>query len=100
MTVSPSQPNCPASTSCYVDMTGYCLEFAPQCTGSTGCSTVLVPLAPGGHFSALLNPGDYTLTGLSPSCQWTGCTSAFPRTVTVEGGSQLVLNLDIDTGIR
>jgi hypothetical protein len=29
-----------------------------------------------------------------------GCASAFPKTVVVEGGMQLVFNINIDTGIR
>jgi hypothetical protein len=100
VTVSPSQPNCPTNESCDVDMTGYSLLFTPQCAGSSACNSVSAPLAPSGHYSVLLSPGDYTVTGLSPSCQWSGCASAFPRTVMVEGGTQLVFNIDIDTGIR
>jgi len=100
VTVSPSQPNCPANETCSVDMTGYSLVFTPQCAGTTGCSPVLAPLAPGGHYAVLLTPGDYAVAGLSPSCEWVGCASVFPRTVTVEGGMQLVFNIDIDTGIR
>lgn len=99
VTVSPSQPNCPTYQSCDVDMTGYSLLFTPKCAESSGCSSVSAPLAPGGHYSVLLTPGNYTVTGLSPSCQWSGCASAFPQTVTVEGGMQLVFNIDIDTGI-
>ena len=100
VTVSPSQPSCSTDEPCNVNMTGYSLVFTPQCSGSSECNPVLAPLAPSGHYSVLLNPGDYTVTGLSPSCQWMGCTSAFPGTVTVEGGLQLLFNVDIDTGIR
>jgi hypothetical protein len=81
-------------------MTGYSLVFTPQCAGQSGCGSILAPLAPGGHYAVLLDPGEYSVTGLSPSCQWVGCASAFPRTVAVEGGMQLVFNVDIDTGIR
>ena len=100
VTVSPSQPNCPAYQSCDVDVSGYSLVFTPQCAEAQGCSSVLAPLAPSGHYAALLNPGVYSVTGLSPSCEWSGCASAFPQTVTVEGGMQLVFNVEIDTGIR
>jgi len=100
VTVSPSQPNCPANQTCDVDMTGYSLVFTPQCVGQSGCTPVLAPLSPGGHYAALLSPGNYAVTGLSPSCQWVGCASAFPQTVSVVGGMQLVFNVEIDTGIR
>lgn len=100
VTVSPSQPSCPASQTCGVDMTGYSLIFTPRCVGTAGCSPIVAPLAPSGHYSVLLNPGEYSVTGLAPSCQWVGCPSAFPRTVTVEGGMQLVFDVNIDTGIR
>ncbi len=100
VTVSPSQPNCSTNQSCDVNMSGYSLVFTPQCSGSSSCGPILAQLSPSGHYSVLLSPGDYTVTGLSPSCQWSGCVSAFPRTVTVEGGVQLVFNVNIDTGIK
>jgi len=100
VTVSPSQPSCPANQACDVDLTGYSLVFTQQCAGPSACGQILAPLAPGGHYSVLLNPGDYSVAGLSPSCQWVGCASAFPKTVTVAGGVQLVFDVDIDTGIR
>ncbi len=100
VTVSPSQPNCSTNQSCNVNMSGYSLVFTPQCSSSSSCGPILAQLSPSGHYSVLLSPGDYTVTGLSPSCQWSGCASAFPRTVTVEGGVQLVFNVNIDTGIK
>ena len=100
VTVSPSQSNCPANQACDVDMTGYSLVFTPQCASQSGCGPILASLTPGGHYSVLLTPGDYSVTGLSPSCQWAGCASAFPRTIKVVGGMQLVFDVDIDTGIR
>jgi len=57
-------------------------------------------IAPSGHYSILLAPGNYTITGLSPSCNWGGCSSSFPKPVVVEGGQQLIVNVDVDTGIR
>ena len=100
VSVSPSEPNCPANQTCNVDMTGYSLVFTPQCAGPSGCGPISSPLAPSGHYSVLLNPGTYSVTGLTPSCQWVGCATAFPRNVTVAGGMQLVFNVNIDTGIR
>ncbi len=108
VTVGPSQPACNANQSCTVDMTGYSLEFTSRCggtgnvTSSTSCQaqTYSAPISPSGHYSVLLAPGDYSITGLSPSCSWPGCSSAFPKTVTVEPGNQLTVNIDVDTGIR
>ena len=100
VTVGPSQPVCSTNQSCNEDMTGYSLIFTLQCPGQSDCQTSAAVLSPSGHYSVLLPPGNYTVTGLSPSCNWVGCTSAFPRTVTVQGGMQLVFNVDIDTGIR
>ena len=101
VTVGPSQPVCSKNQSCNVDMSGYSLVFTPQCGQSVStCAVEKAPLSPGGHYSILLPPGEYDVTGLYPSCGWLGCSSAFPRTVTVEGGMQLVFNVNIDTGIR
>jgi hypothetical protein len=100
VTASPSQPTCPSNQSCDENMTGYSLIFTPQCAGSTGCSPVLAPLSPSGHYSALLPEGTYTVTGLSPSCPWLGCSTTFPVEIAVTGGMQLVQNFAIDTGIR
>jgi len=84
-----------------VNTTGYSLVFTPQCSiASSTCQPVKAELGPGGHYSVLLLAGEYTVSGLYPSCLWEGCSSTFPKTVTVEGGMQLVLNIDIDTGIR
>jgi hypothetical protein len=104
VTVGPSQPVCSANQSCNVDMSGYSLVFTPACPRSAlTCpppAAEMAELSPGGHYSILLSPGNYTVTGLNPSCLWLGCSSAFPQTVAVEGGMQLVFNVNIDTGIR
>lgn len=100
VTVGPSQPTCSANQACTENMSGYSLVFTPQCSGSSSnCSASTAELSPSGHYSALLPAGNYTVTGLRPSCNWVGCSSAFPKTITVEGGMQLVVNFDIDTGI-
>ena len=100
VTVGPSQPSCPTGQACDVNMTGYALVFTPQCAATIGCQSSTAELSPGGHYSILLPAGNYSVTGLSPSCDWVGCSSAFPKSVVVEGGMQLVLNVEIDTGIR
>ncbi len=101
VTVGPAQPVCQANQSCNVNMTGYSLVFAVTCTGQAqSCSPVLAALSPSGHYSVLLPPGDYSVTGLSPSCSWVGCPTAFPKTVTVVSGMQVVVDFNIDTGIR
>jgi len=75
--------------------------FVPNCTGtSETCKSQMAALAPSGHYSILLNPGNYTVTGLYPSCPWLGCAATFPKTITVLAGTQIVYNFDIDTGIR
>ncbi len=99
--VGPSQPVCYVNQPCTVNVTGYSLVFTPHCPGSSSnCQPIMAALGPGGHYSVLLPAGEYVVTGLSPSCNWMGCSSSFPKTVTVEGGMQLVFNVDIDTGIR
>jgi hypothetical protein len=102
VTVGPSQPVCPANQSCNVNLTGYSLVFTSVCSGESSCQvqTFLAPLSPSGHFSILLHPGEYSVTGLSPSCSWMGCSSTFPQSVVVVGGSQLVMDFNVDTGIR
>ena len=102
VTVGPSKPVCTANESCNVDLTGYSLEFKSTCQVGVPCQieTSLAPISPSGHYSILLDSGTYSVTGLSPSCVWLGCSTAFPQTVKVEGGMQLVFNVDIDTGIR
>jgi hypothetical protein len=99
VTAGPSQPICTAGQSCDENMSGYNLVFVPLCSGSAGCETSMAPLSFSGHYSALLPAGTYTVTGLSPSCPWVGCSTAFPVQVVVVGGSQLVLNFEINTGI-
>ncbi len=99
VTVGPSQPVCYANQTCNVNMTGYSLVFRPQCS-SSNCQSEMATLSPSGHYSIFLPAGNYTVIGLSPDCKWMGCASAFPKTVTVEAGMQLVFNVDIDTGIR
>lgn len=100
VTVGPSQSVCPVNQTCNENMTGYSLVFTPQCPESSNCQPSTAELSPGGHYSILLPAGNYSVTGLHPSCSWMGCSSAFPKTVAVEGGMQLVFNVDIDTGIR
>lgn len=101
VTAGPSQPVCTPDQSCNENMSGYSLVFTPQCSGpSSDCQTRTAVLSPSGHYSILLPAGSYSVTGLVPSCPWLGCSSAFPKTITVEGGMQLVFNVDIDTGIR
>jgi hypothetical protein len=100
VTVGPSQPVCSENQSCNENMSGYSLVFTSQCSGSSSCLASKAVLSPGGHYSILLPAGNYSVTGLYPSCNWMGCSSAFPKMVAVEGGMQLVFNVDIDTGIR
>jgi hypothetical protein len=107
VTVGPSQPVCRQNQSCTVDITGYSLNFVLACTGPEGspsnsCQTrnYSAAIAPSGHYSALLPAGNYSISGLSPSCKWMGCTTTFPKSVKVEGGMQIVVDLNIDTGIR
>ena len=101
VTVGPSQPACKANESCTVDLTGYSLEISSVCQ-ATPCEVqnFSAPIAPSGHYSVLLPPGNYSMTGLSPSCSWLGCSSTFPMAVTVEAGQQEVVNVMVDTGIR
>jgi len=106
VTVGPSQPVCLQNQSCNVNIGGYGLEFTLLCQGEsttpTSCQNLnyTAEISPSGHYSALLPAGTYSITGMSPSCIWQGCSSTFPKTVVVEGGNQLVLNLNIDTGIK
>jgi len=107
VTVGPSQPVCSPNQPCTEDLTGYSLVFTSQCgTGaapqSASCQrqNYTAPIAPSGHYSILLVPGNYTISGLSPSCNWVGCSASFPKAVTVEGGQQLIVNVNVDTGIR
>ncbi|MDA4130905.1 MAG: hypothetical protein OK457_09055 [Thaumarchaeota archaeon] len=106
VTVGPSQPVCLQNQSCTVDLTGYSLNFVFVCAGTTASSTSCetrnysAVISPSGHYSVLLQSGNYSITGLSPSCKWIGCSSVFPKNIEVQGGMQLVMDLNIDTGIR
>ncbi|MHB1868443.1 MAG: hypothetical protein ACYCPP_05800 [Nitrososphaerales archaeon] len=103
VTVGPSQPVCTANQSCNVNLTGYSLIFTRQCPNlSPSCQvqTFLAPIYSSGHYSILLPAGNYTVSGISPSCQWMGCSSQFPKSIAVEGGMQLEFDVSIDTGIR
>ena len=107
VTVGPSQPVCRQNQSCTVDITGYSVNFVLLCTvpgesSSNSCQTrnYSAAIAPSGHYSALLPAGNYSISGLSPSCKWMGCASTFPKSIEVEGGMQVVVDLNIDTGIR
>ncbi len=99
VTVGPSQPSCSANQSCNVNLSGYSLQFTSVCQGAP-CQSYLATIAPSGHYSILLAQGQYSITGLVPSCNWVGCFTTFPLTVEVVGGSQIVANINIDTGIR
>jgi len=102
VTVGPSKPVCSANESCNVNLTGYSLDFTSQCPDASTCQpqVSMAVLSPSGHYSILLPEGNYSITALYPSCNWLGCSATFPKTVMVEGGNQLVFNLNIDTGIR
>ena len=101
VTVGPSQPVCSVGQGCNVNVSGYSIVFTPVCGASgTECRVSTAPLSPSGHYSILLSAGDYSVTGLSPSCPWVGCPAAFPVEVEVQGGMQAVVNFDVDTGIR
>jgi hypothetical protein len=103
VTVGPSQPVCSANQSCNVNLTGYSLVFVSQCPDTqTSCQvqTIMAQLSPSGHYSIFVPGGNYTVTGLAPSCAWIGCSSAFPKSIVVEGGMQLEFDVNIDTGIR
>lgn len=99
VTVGPSQPVCNTNQSCNVDVSGYKIIFVPQQCVSN-CASYNATLGPNGHYSILLPAGTYSVTGLYPNCTWMGCSSAFPKTVVVQGGMQINQDFNIDTGIR
>jgi hypothetical protein len=51
-----------------------------------------------GRFSAQLNTGRYVVN-LS-ECNFLGCSSKMPITISIEAGKTTTLEIDIDTGIR
>jgi hypothetical protein len=75
------------------NLSDYALVFVLQCSAEPACPVSLASIYPSGHYSILLNPGNYTVSWLIPSCRWVGCSSAFPQKVTVVGGMQVVLNI-------
>jgi hypothetical protein len=77
------------------DLSDYALVFVLQCPSEPACPVNLVSINPTGHYSTLLDPGNYTVSWLVPSCRWAGCSSAFPQRVTVVGGMQTVLNINL-----
>jgi hypothetical protein len=77
------------------NLSDYALVFVLQCPAKPTCPVSLVSIYPTGHYSALLNPGNYTVSWLVPFCMWAGCSSAFPQRVTVVGGMQTVLNINL-----
>jgi len=79
-----------------IDFTGYSVEFRLVCQAAP-CTALnySAPISPSGHYSALLPGGTYQILGLSPSCNWGGCSSTFPETIVVQGGMQLVKNIQI-----
>jgi hypothetical protein len=96
LTVEPSWPLCSQNKSCTVNLADYSLIFKSQCSNaSCQVQTFLAPVSPSGHYSVLLPAGNYVVSGLSPSCIWIGCSTAFPKTIVVQGGMQLVVNVDI-----
>jgi len=72
----------------------YSLVFKPSPCSGGSCEASIAPIYPSGHYTALLEPGNYTL-GLLPSCRWSGCQAAFHRPVAVLSGQQIVVNIDI-----
>ena len=56
----------------------------------------------------LASDGSFSVTGLAPGsyratlkdCDWLGCASELPQTVTVKAGETTELTINIDTGIR
>ena len=99
VTVGPSQPSCSGNQSCNVNLSGYSLQFTLICQAAS-CQSYLATIAPSGHYSILLAPGQYSITGLVPTCIWDGCLTTFPLTVKVVEGLQIVVNINIDTGIK
>ena len=97
VTVGTSQSVCTSNQSCNENLRGYSVVFTLQCSQKSNCQTSMAAISPSGHYSILLPPGNYSVTGLYPSCDWTGCSSAFPQSVVVEGGMQLVFNINIGT---
>jgi len=77
------------------NLSSYALVFVPQCSPGPNCPVSLASIYPTGHYSILLNPGNYTMSWLFPSCPWAGCSSAFPQKVTVVGGMQVSLDIDL-----
>jgi hypothetical protein len=57
-----------------------------------------IPLNEDGSFEAEIYAGAYRAT--VSNCIFLGCKSSLPVTVTVIAGEIVVLNIDIDTGIR
>ena len=77
------------------NLSSFALVFVPKCSSGSNCQVTLAYIYPTGHYSILLNPGNYTVFWLYPSCQWAGCSAAFPQEVAVVGGMQVVLNFDL-----
>ncbi len=98
VSVGPSQPVCRVGEPCTVNMTGYSLVFTKQCSSLCPALSRAAPLAGDGSYSIALPAGTYSVT-LS-SCPWLRCSSAVPRTVSVDSGQTTFLNITIDTGIR
>lgn len=97
--VGPSQPLCRENQSCNVNLNGYSLQFTSVCQVAA-CQSYFAAIGPSGHYSILLSPGRYLIVGLFPSCNWLGCSITFPQPVEVLAGLQIVVNINIDTGIR
>jgi len=77
------------------NLSSYALVFLPHCSSGPNCQATLAGIYPTGHYSILLNPGNYTVVWLYPSCPWAGCPAAFPQKVAVTGGMQIVLDIEL-----
>ena len=59
---------------------------------------LLVPLRSDGTFETVISTGSYTVD--LGSCDYLGCTDAFPVSVEIREGETATLHIEIDTGIR
>lgn len=98
VSAGPSQPVCRVGESCNVNMTGYSLIFTPQCYELCPALSRSVALGADGRYAVSLPVGTYSAS--LNFCPWLGCSSALPRTVTIDSGLTTTLNITIDTGIR
>ena len=64
----------------------------------SGVGLISVPLREDGSFSVSLTPAAYQIR--LDACNFLGCAEAFPVERTITAGETVVLNVDLDTGIR